>query len=603
MEIKDLILLMWRNLKWIVIGLALGVAAGFLVAQVQSPVYEATTKVFVSRSRQQGNVDTLSLSDEQLLAINLQLAKSQTVLNEVASKLGEKVDADNIQAEALPNTLIIQITVQDVDPQRAAAIANLLVETLIQQNDALLSARYDAFETAITVQADDVQSHIFSLQTEIEQVTETSLQEQLTQVNQQIAQLQSDISTLEREIASFPTLPTPLERASLAEKQAQLVQRNALMTLYQQVQTNLTYIGKPSQGGLGMEDPTLATLQSTLSLYQQIHLTLINNRENIRLAREQNRENVMQIVTAMPSKNPVRPMPVLYALLTGMMGLAIAATAILLVDHFDDSMKNASQVEKMLGLPVLGIVPHMEKARNEPSALKRPHSAETDAFRALGASLEILGAGRELHQVMIVSADPRKTPIAANWAVLCAQTGKRVILLDGDLKDPRVHEFFGMENEKGFAEIVGNRLQAGAARLPVQDVDALSVIPGGNVEGESLAWLDPKKAEQFLDDLRPLSDLLIVDGPASDIANAQVLASKMDAVLLVVRQGRTRVETAQISLRRLQVIGANVAGVILEDGLPKQPARIRTFAWPWKRPHKQINDAETKVDASPVSAD
>jgi succinoglycan biosynthesis transport protein ExoP len=148
MEIKDLILLMWRNLKWLVIGLALGAGLGIAAANSQTPIYEATTNVYVSRARQQSNADMLSLNDEQLMAINLQLARSQPVLNEVIAQLGRKVSPDSIEVSSLPNTLIIQIKVEDPNPQDAATIANLIVETLIKQNETLLSGWYTATETS-----------------------------------------------------------------------------------------------------------------------------------------------------------------------------------------------------------------------------------------------------------------------------------------------------------------------------------------------------------------------------------------------------------------------------------------------------------------------
>ena len=109
MEIKDLILLMWRNVRYLVLALVLGAGIGIVVSKIQPPVYEATTKVFVSRTRQQGNVDISTLNDDQLLAINLQLVKSQPVLNDVSSQLGSKINADNILVETIPNTPIIQI--------------------------------------------------------------------------------------------------------------------------------------------------------------------------------------------------------------------------------------------------------------------------------------------------------------------------------------------------------------------------------------------------------------------------------------------------------------------------------------------------------------
>ncbi|MBK7452755.1 MAG: hypothetical protein IPJ46_03280 [Anaerolineales bacterium] len=320
MEIKDLILLMWRNIRVIVLGLVLGAGIGVFLSIIQSPVYEASTKVFVSRARQQGNSDVLSLSDEQLLAINLQLAKSQTVLNAVSSQLGSKVDVDNIQAGALPNTLIVQIKIQDTDPQRATTIANLLVQELIQQNEFLLSEQYTGFENAIIEQIEQVQQQIDGLQTQISQINNTSIQEQQEQVDQEIEQLKAEISSVEQEIAGLPDILTPLERILLAEKEAQLDQLHSLMTLYQQIQTNLTYIGKPIQSGSSLENPELATLQSTLSLYQQMNTTLINSRESTRLARTQSKQNVVQIVSATLPKKPVRPIPALYILLGVLLG-------------------------------------------------------------------------------------------------------------------------------------------------------------------------------------------------------------------------------------------------------------------------------------------
>lgn len=571
MEIKDLILLMLRNIRTIAMGLILGMALGFWIARVQTPVYEANAKVFVSRARQPVAVDPLSLSDEQLLAINLHLAKSRQTLGEVSEQLGSAVNADAVQAEAIPNTLIIQIRAQDANPQRAAAIVNLLVQALIRQSDALLSARYMELESAITEQMGQVQEQIDGLQAHIEQVNETGLQEQLAQVNRQIEQLKTEIASLERDIAAFPDLPNSQQRAAIAEKRAQANQLNALLALYQQVQTNLTFIGKPGQSGTGLENPSLALLQSTWTLYQQINLTLINNRENARLARAQNQKNVMQIVPAAPPEKPVRPLPTLYLLLGGFVGLAFAAALVLTLDHFDDSIRKPRQVEDAFGLPVLGTVSDRRGGRDV-VALKDPHSVESDAFRALGASLEIVGAGKNIRAAMIANANPKdaKTSIAANWAVIHAQQGKRVILLDGDLKCPHLHRLFGLENKKGLADLADVQLNVKSVCVAVKGVDGLSLIAAGAASRDSVAWLNADKLEQFLGSLKNAAELTIVNGPSLETADAQILASKVDAVLLVVRQGHTRVETAQTALERLRVIDANVIGVIL-DGSPREP--------------------------------
>lgn len=582
MEIKDLILLMWRNVRYILVGLILGAGIGAVLSVIQTPVYEASTKIFVSRSRQQGNSDLLSaLSDEQLLAINLQLVKSQSVLNEVSNQLGSKVDADNIQAGAIPNTLIIQIKVNDNDPKRAAAVANLIVQTLIQQNEILLSDRYTGFENAINEQLGQVQKQIESLQTQISQINDAGIQEQLTQIDQQIAQLKVEISRLETEISGFPYTPSPLERITLGEKQAQLDQAHSLMTLYQQIQTNLTYVGKPGPNGSGLENPQLATLQSTLGIFQQINITLINNRESVRLARAQSRQNVTQIVSAALPKKPVRPLPVLYLLLGSVVGLALASTAILMIDHFDDSLKSAGQIETLLGLPVYGVVLESMPIKNGLVTLLDPLSAGAESFRSLGANLEVVGAKKNIRSLMIVNAESTdgRTSIAANLAVINAQQGKKVILIDGDLKHPYLHTLFEMENQKGFAELLGGWIDVKSALHSIKDIGELKLICSGASEKNSTVWLGFTKWESLLLELHAQADLIIVDSPPSNAADTQILISKMDAVFLTVQAGQTRVDSAQAALRRFQLIGVSAAGVILNRQNPSEKMENKFMAW------------------------
>jgi polysaccharide biosynthesis transport protein len=605
MEIKDLALLMWRNIRYVILGLVLGACVGIVAARLQVPVYEATTKVYVSRTRQQGNSDLLSMNDEQLLAINLQLAKSQPVLNEVISQLGSKVSPDNIEVTVIPNTLMIQIKVVDPDPQRAATIANLLVQTLIHQNEALLSEWYTKSENSITEQLTQVQKQIDSLQTQASELNNIGIQEQLTLVGQQIEQIKMEISALEQDIASFPPSPNPVETISLTEKHSQLDQLHSLMTLYQQIQTNLTYIGKPTQNGLSLDNPQLATLQSTLNLYKQLNATLINSRENVRLARTQSQQSVLQIVAATPPKNQVRPIPNLYFLLGCLVGLVVSATSILVMDHFDDSLRTADQVEKSLGIPVLGLVVDNEHSKNGLVAFKDLFSAETEAFRSLSASLEIMSAKKHSHTIMILNAnstDPR-TIIAANLAVLNERQGKKVILVDGDLKTPHLHNLFGMENQKGLAEFINDQVNIKDACLAVKDVDGMILIPGGIAEKDAAAWLDVEKWNKVLVELKKQADLVIVDSPSGDVADAQILASKMDTVLLVITLGHTRVDSAQAILRRLQLIGVRVAGSILTRKRGHHEINQKIFTWLKIKPGRKekTREAESETVVSSIS--
>ena len=122
------------------------------------------------------------------------------------------------------------------------------------------------------------------MQTEIGQTKGVDVQGQLAQVNQQIEQLQTEIAPLQQEIAAFPNEPTSRQRIEIAARQGRLEQLLSLMAIYQQIQTNLNYVGTPLENSSGLQNSRLTTLQSALDLYQQINVKLIDSRESARLA-------------------------------------------------------------------------------------------------------------------------------------------------------------------------------------------------------------------------------------------------------------------------------------------------------------------------------
>ena len=187
MELKEFVAL-YRRWFWLLIaGLGFGLVCGFVISMVQTPLYEASTKVLVARNRQQGSADILSLTDQQLVATYQQLLKTQPITDEVASRLGIKIDPDNVRAVILPNTQIIQITVRDGNAGQAVTIANSLVQILIDRNETLQAGRYAAYGDGLDVQIAQVQKQIADLQNQITEIDQANIKDQLAQVDQQIA--------------------------------------------------------------------------------------------------------------------------------------------------------------------------------------------------------------------------------------------------------------------------------------------------------------------------------------------------------------------------------------------------------------------------------
>jgi Mrp family chromosome partitioning ATPase len=161
-----------------------------------------------------------------------------------------------------------------------------------------------------------------------------------------------------------------------------------------------------------------------------------------------------------------------------------------------------------------------------------------------------------------------------------------------------------MENKNGFRELLNGQLDIKSASRAVKDVAGLTLIPGGGAEKDSTAWLDSKKWENLLSELKQSADLVIVDGPPANVADAQILASKMDAVLLTVRSGHTRIDSAQATLRRFQLIGARVTGAVLNGTSQNQTGTARLLRWLTTKLDKKETHGETddEVDKPAISA-
>jgi capsular exopolysaccharide synthesis family protein len=564
MELKDVINL-YRHWIWLLIaGMILGLTSGFFASKMQTPIYEASAKVLVTKSRQPGSTDVLVISDQQLVLTYLQLLKTRPVLKEVESRLATDIDSDNISVNVVADTQIIQIKVQDRSAKQAFAIANGLVQILIEQNETLYTGRYSAYEEGLNSQITQVEKQITTLQNQITQINQANVEEQLGLVNQQTTDLQVEISNLEKDIAKFPSILSTVDRASLTEKQNQLDQLRSLLTLYQQIKTNLTYIGKPVQAGSGLDDMRVTSLQSTLNLYQQIYLNLLNNLTSMKLARVQSTPTVSLIEDAVIPKRPIRPVPLLYTALAGLVGLFVAAGAILLIDYLDDTLKSSRKVQDVLGVPVIGEITETtpnNKVKSSRSA-NQSKSSLLNAFGILRINVSRLVAEKSLKTILITSPSlgEGKTTIATNLASAFVRSGKKVVLMDADLYHPSLHSRLGLDNQKGLTDILVKNLDW---QVATREFGGITIITSGAHSPSSAVLLESDGMTKLLDQLQKEFDLIIIDGPPLFIEDSLIMAAKVGGILLVIRQGGTITASAHAMLDQLNLLGASVLGVVL----------------------------------------
>ena len=577
MELKQYLFLLRRWAWLMVVGAALGAGGAYAASQSQAPLYQTSTKVMVMGSPEDRGADSYYVyNDIQLARTYSQLIVTEPVLQTVSQRLGFAVGGGQVSARQQPDSLIIVLTVSDGDPAKAALIANGIVQAFVDYNNTLQLSRFATSEESLKAQIGQVEAQIDRLQSEMSQLSEESLRAQQQQVAEQIARLEPQISGLRAEIAG---LDEERQQAEVEEKRARLGDLEATQKLFQQLQFNLTVLGEAT--GSGKQNLGLSQLQTTLALYQQIYSNLLNNYENVRLARLRSTPNIVQIEQARLPGSPVQPRPLRSAALGGAAGLLIMALIAFLIEYLDDTLKTPDEVVQALGLPVLGVVARHPTGEGGPVALQQPRAPVAEAFRSLRTNLQFSSAGRPLRTVLVTSPSPAdgKSTVAANLAVVLAQSGRRVALVDADLRRPRAHQLFGLHKGEGLSGLflqmqvyLDGKLRLERS-LQKTGLANLWLLASGSPPPNPAELLGSETMLAVLEAVKEQAQLVVIDSPpVLAVTDAAALAPGVDGVLLVIKPGATKLAACRQAVEQLRRVGANLLGVVLNDVQLKRSA-------------------------------
>ena len=564
MELKEYLRII-KHWAWLMIlGLILGGVGGYFASDYQTPVYQTSTRIMIMRPPQESASDYTYLSAQQLTQTYVQLVTTSPVLEAASAELGYEIKVEQISVQQIRDTQVIQLTVEDENPEHASQIANMLVTKLIEQNETFQSGRFNSAEASLQEQIRQMETQISGLQTIINRISNQNLQDQIDQLEAQIAPLQQEILTLEQEIVALPTYITE-NKVLIAQKQARIDQIKPLLSVYQEIYSNLVVLGKPIQGG--SDDPQLVQLQSTLGLYQQIYINLLNSLETIRLARLQNTPNIVQIEPASVPGTPIRPRTIMNTVLAAVVGLMLAVGIIFLVEYLDDTLKTPDEVERALGVPVLGFIADMQyKGKDgEVYVARQPRSPVSEAFRSLRTNLEYASVQKPIRTLIVTSPEPSegKTTVAVNLAAIYSQAKRSVVLVDADMRHPNVHRYMGLPNRDGLSNLFREQTTVMKVTRNKIDMPKLTIVTTGNLPPNPAELLGSDRMSWILEELQSIAEMVIIDTPPSLVADAQVLAAKVDAVLIVIKPGKTSVEAARSSMELYHRAGARVVGVVL----------------------------------------
>jgi succinoglycan biosynthesis transport protein ExoP len=490
-DIRRYFSLLW-HWAWflILVTLISGVVAFFINQRTSMPIYRVTTTVLIEAPSTISSEYSAIVTSERLASTYAKLMTTKPIINDMAKRLGLDEVTASIQAQPVEGTQFIDVRVEDTNPERAAAIANTLVDVFSEMNQTSQAARYTA--------------------------SKVNLESQLELMDQRIEE-------------------TTLQVENFGETTEELIKRT-------QLETNLNE-------------------------YRLIYSSLLQSYEQIRLAEAQATFKILLVEPAIPPKSPARVPLVQNTALAAVVGLIGAIGIVVLIEALDDSVKGPEDVVRHLGLPILGLIIHTEDG-NLPVTAEKPRSPVAEAYRSLRTNIQFASVDYPVRSILVTSTSPEegKTTIASNLGVVLAQGGREVVLVDADLRRPKLHIAMNLPNRRGLTSLFVQQNVHLEGVINSTKLTGLSVITSGNLPPNPAELLGSEKMYNILSALKAEKDLVVLDTPPiMAVTDAVVLSRHVDGVILVIKPGVTKLGSAQQTIEQLRRINANLLGVVLND--------------------------------------
>lgn len=378
----------------------------------------------------------------------------------------------------------------------------------------------------------------------------------------------------QRRREDYPTVRQARARVAELDQQINSIAasiRSTLRTEYEVARTNEEALSnrvdelKSSTFNEQSESVRLSILRREADTFRQQYEFLLARYNQLNAEAGVQANNISLIDQAITPIKPSSPKILLNLFLALMLG-GIVATIFCYVRHtVFDTIRTPDDVARNLGVPLLGVVPKPDNIDNMNQELRDPKRPMSEAFSSLRSTLSMItshGLPKTLAFTSTTAAEGKSTACYAT-AVSLARIGKRVLVVDLDLRRPNQHNQFGIKNTEGMSEwLSGNRQFADVLRKT--EVEHVDMITGGTIPPNPAELLDPGTIARLLRDHSANYDVILVDSaPVLAIADAVSVANSVEAVVYVIESGKNLPKSVLSSLNRLRDAQAHIAGVLL----------------------------------------
>jgi succinoglycan biosynthesis transport protein ExoP len=592
------------------------------LANTIADVYIEKTKEIEQTEVNQG----VLFLQQQMQLVDDKLRKSEQELNEFREKEGISVNTKDISNVLLDELGSMQKDVSQIEMDIELAKAQLqVIQDLISEKK-----KSPALSSIVsTPQLDAIQNKLMELEVLLaEQLdTLTDSHPDVIATKQKIAALRERLnSELESLFSKYEKngLDPISELQSLVQQSIDMnVQIKGLERKAALINTRISKF-KAEHPEMVSKQVQLIQLERYARMYEQSYMMLLEKYEEMRLVMQMKTPGIKLLDKAPIPNAPIAPKKMRTMLNGFILALFLSIGMAFFLEYLDDSIKRKEDVERFLGLPVMGTIPafesfkvpeevldmrenlalteHKENGDNQdpPSNLNgtdrrvsskhrkgyrkrlrkllghciiysEHRSPVLEGYRTLGTNIMYANVDSPIKSLLVTSAAPSegKTISASNLAITLAQMGKKVLLVDADLRRPRLHRIFLQDRTPGLADFLIKKKEE---QLFLNDfirstkIENLFLLTCGSYLSNPGLLLSSESMQNLMEELKPQYDMVIFDSPpVASAADSITLSTKLDATLLVVKSGKTKREMAKQAIEFIENVDADVIGVLLNN--------------------------------------
>lgn len=639
MNLVDYLRVIRKRKRIIIFSFILVLLSTIFYTRRQTPIYSASCKVKIEQRKSVAEILTelVTWSPGDEMASQANLITSYQVMEKVAEKLNvvnqgmsdeermERVKGLQVQVstEQISNTNIIAITATSSNREQVRDLVNTVAEIYAETH--LENKKKEALNVKKFVE-DQLNNYFLELQANENALQEFRRQNPLVverditngpplQADGRISSLKSEIVKLELELISL--------KSKYTDAYPEVITVNRKLTKAKQDLSEAVDQFSEEQKDLSGKEIKLAQLKRNVTTSEEIYMMFRKRFHEASILEAEKARDVTIVERATVPSSPIRP-NVNFNILIGIFsGLLIGLVLAFVNESFDTSIGRIEDIESLLKVPVLGIIPStsLEKRRKRLrlrvkkrestsekgpyyerlAVLFDPNSAVAEAYRTLRTNLDLTGLKKTGNCIVITSAAPEegKTQTLCNLAIAMAQAGQKVLIVGSDFRKPKVCKIFGLPRSPGLSEVIigkipwrkaintatdmllGGKLEYEQI-LRAQGIENLHILTAGERAPNPAELLSFSEMDNLIQELRQNYDVILFDTPPTlPVTDSAILGAKADGVVLVYQAGkisryalmRAKAQLENVKVKILGVIINNLKARFIEDVTPYQKYR------------------------------